>query len=152
MQDIILRSVSTGVYVLTAQHQGRANGSTVAWVSQVSFDPMLMMVSLANIRYSFDLVKKSGYFGLNVLGADQVETARHFGYKTAHETDKMEGLSYGTSEKGLPILDGVKAYIECRVVESFPAGDHTLFVGEVVAAESLKDDAQPLIFKQEDFF
>jgi flavin reductase (DIM6/NTAB) family NADH-FMN oxidoreductase RutF len=152
MQGTVLESIVTGVYVLTVQHQGQINGTTVAWVTPVAYDPMLVMVSLADIRVSHGLVKQSGYFGLNSLSTDQVEQARHFGFTTARDTNKFEGVGYSTSDSGIPVLDGVRAYIECRLVDSFPAGDHTMFVGEVVAAQSLNGEAEPLIFKQEDYF
>lgn len=152
MEETVLRSIVTGVYTLTAQNQGKVNGSTVAWVTPVSFDPLLVMVSLAKIRVSHDLVKQSGYFGLNVLSTEQVELARHFGFKTARDTDKLEGVNYSTSDNGLPILEGAAAYIECRVVNTYPAGEHTLFVGEVVSARTLDENADPLIFSQEDYF
>ncbi|MFH1091360.1 MAG: flavin reductase family protein [Pseudomonadota bacterium] len=151
MRDTVLKTITTGVYVLTAQNQEKMNGSAVTWVTPVSYDPLLIMVSLAGLRYSHELVKASGYFGLNVLSSDQVELARHFGLLTARETDKLAGIAFSTSEHGLPILDEARAYLECRVVGSYPAGDHTLFVGEVVSATMFRDAAQPLIFKQDDY-
>ncbi len=151
MQDTVLKAITTGVYVLTTQHQGKMNGSTVAWATPVSYDPLLVMVSLANLRVSHDLVQKSGYFCLNTLAEDKVETARHFGFKTARDTDKMAGIGYSTSPNGVPILDEAIAYIECRVVDSFPAGDHTLFIGEAVSAKIVRPDAKPLVFDQEDY-
>ena len=152
MQDNVLQSVVTGVYVITAQHQGRANGSTVAWVTPVSFDPPLVMVSLSELRVSHGLIKSSGYFGLNCLAEGQIDVAKHFGFKTARDVDKLEGISYSTSSQGLPILDDAWAFIECRVVESYPAGDHTLFLGEVISANVMKEGQKPLLFNQEDYF
>lgn len=152
MEDTVLKSITTGVYVLTAHSQGKVNGATVAWVSPVSFEPQLVMAALAGVRYSHELVKQSGYFGLNVLAKDQVELGKHFGFKSGRDTDKMSGISYETSENGLPILSDAAAYIECRVVSTYPAGEHTLFVGEVVETRTLKEGAELLIFRQEDFF
>ena len=152
MQETVLDSIVTGVYVLTAHHRGQMNGSTVAWVTPVSYDPLLVMVSLASLRVSHDLVKQSGYFGINVLGADQKELAHHFGFKTARDQDKLEGISFSASDHGIPILNDAHAFIECRVVDVFPAGEHSMFVGEVVSAEILNEDQTPLVFKQEDFF
>ena len=152
MQDTVMKSIVNGVYILTVQQQGRVNGATVAWVTQVSHDPLLIMVSLAGVRFSHDMVKQSGYFGLSVLSQDQVALARDFGFKTGRDTNKFEGVGYSASDQGLPILDDACAYIECRLVSTFPAGDHTLLVGEVVEARTLKDDARPLVFRKEDYF
>jgi len=152
MQDTVLNSIVTGVYVLTASHQGKINGSTMTWVTPVSYDPLLVMVSMADIRVSHGMVKQSGHFGLNVLSGDQLELARHFGFKSGRDTDKFEGIEYSTSENGLPVLKDACAYIECRVVNTYPAGDHTLFVGEVIEARTLKESVKPLIFDQKDFY
>lgn len=152
MQDKVLRSIVTGVYVLTTQHQGKVNGTTLAWATPVSYDPLLVMVCLAGIRVSHDMVKQSGYFGLNALAQDQLETARHFGFLSARDVNKFDGYNYSTSDHGLPILDGARAFIECRVINSFPAGDHTMFVGEVVSAQTMNEGAAPLIFEQDDYY
>ncbi|MEW5725683.1 MAG: flavin reductase family protein, partial [Thermodesulfobacteriota bacterium] len=77
--------------------------------------------------------------------------ARHFAFTTGRETDKFGGVPFTTSELGLPILEGARAYIECRVMDVYPAGDHSLFVGEVISAESL-NETEPLVFRQEDYF
>lgn len=152
MQDTVLRSMITGVYVLTAYNQGRINGTTVAWAVPVAYEPLLVMVSLAGIRVSHDMVKESGYFGLNALSRDQVELGRHFGFTTARETDKFSEVEFRTSDYGIPIIKGAHSFIECRVVDTFPAGDHTMFVGEVISANVLRDEGETLIFRQEDFF
>ncbi len=152
MQDTVFNSIVNGVYVLTAQHDGKTNGTTVAWVTPVSFEPLLVMVSLAGIRYSHELVKKSGYFGINVLGSGESEAAKHFGFNSGRDRNKFEGYNFSTSENGLPILEKAMAYIECRVVNSFPADEHTMFVGEVVEAKALKENDKPLIFRQGDYF
>ena len=99
MQDEVMRSMVSGVYVVTAQNQGKLNGATVTWATQVSFDPLLVMVALADVRVTHGLIKKSGYFGINVLGSEQLETARHFGFKTARDVDKMAGVTYTTNGK-----------------------------------------------------
>ena len=152
MEDVVLQAVTTGVYVLTAQHQGTVNGTSVAWVTPVSYEPTLIMVSLANVRVSHNLVSKSGYFGLNVLSPDQVELAKHFGFNTARDKDKLADVHYTSSNTGIPILEGAFAYIECRVINSYPAGEHTMFIGEVTDARIIREDVEPLVFNQDDFF
>ena len=152
MEEKLLTNITTGVYVLSAHHQGQRNGTTVTWVTPVSYDPLLVMVSLAKVRFSHDLVMNSGFFGLNVLLSEDVDLARHFAFITAREKDKLEGMDFGTSENGLPILNKAHSYIECRVVDHFPAGEHTMFVGEVVSVENMNEGDHLLVFHQEDFF
>jgi flavin reductase (DIM6/NTAB) family NADH-FMN oxidoreductase RutF len=66
--------------------------------------------------------------------------------------DKFAGLDYITAVTGSPILPQAYAYFDARVVDTFPAGDHTLFVGEVTAAKILRPEMHPLVFSKKDFF
>lgn len=152
MQDIVSKGISHGVYIVTMRTKDRINGMTAAWVSQVSLNPLILMVSIAPARYTHDLIKESGYFAINTLTEDQKDIARHFGFKSGRKTDKFKGLPYFDAPNGSPVLDGALAFFECRLIDTFNAGDHTLFVGEVVAARLLRDDKKPLIFHWEDYF
>jgi flavin reductase (DIM6/NTAB) family NADH-FMN oxidoreductase RutF len=150
--EIVFASLVQGVYVVTTRFKDRINGMTAAWVSQVSFNPLLVMVSIAPPRYSHDLIKESGVLAINVLTRDQVELGKRFGYKSGRQVDKFAGLDYTTAKTGAPILPQSYAYLDLKLVSTFPAGDHTLFVGEVVDAAILHPEAQPLIFQKSDFF
>ena len=125
---------------------------TASWVSQVSLKPLLVMVSIAPPRYTHTLIKESGIFAINVLTSDQVDLAKRFGYKSGRKIDKFAGLDDPTAATGAPILPQAYAYLDLKLVHTFPAGDHTLFVGEVVDAKILHPQSQPLVFKKSDFF
>jgi flavin reductase (DIM6/NTAB) family NADH-FMN oxidoreductase RutF len=152
MQDIAFSALVHGVYVITTRVGDRLNGMTAAWVSQVSLSPLLLMVSIAPARYSHELIQKSGIFAVNVLTQEQVDLGKRFGYQSGRRVDKFAGLDYTTAVTGAPILPQAHAYLDCKLVNTFPAGDHTLFVGEVVAARILNPGTKPLIFLKEDFF
>ncbi len=152
MQAIVFDALVHGVYVVTTRLEDVVNGMTAAWVSQVSLKPLLVMVSVAPSRYSHDLIKKSGIFAINVLDRDQADLGKRFGFKSGRQVDKFAGLSLTTGTTGAPILPQAYAYLELKLQETFPAGDHTLFVGEVVAAKVLHPQTQPLVFKKSDFF
>jgi flavin reductase (DIM6/NTAB) family NADH-FMN oxidoreductase RutF len=152
MQEVAFAALVHGVYVVTTRLGEKINGMTAAWVSQVSLHPLLVMVSIAPPRYSHDLIKESGVMAVNVLTSEQVELAKRFGYKSGRKVDKCAGLDWITAASGAPILPQAYAYLDLKLVSTFPAGDHTLFVGEVVEAKILHPQAQPLVFKKEDFF
>ncbi len=152
MQEVAFSGLVHGVYVVTTRLNDTINGMTAAWVSQVSLKPLLVMVSIAPPRYSHQLIKESGIFAINVLTSDQVELGKRFGYKSGRKVDKFAGLEYVTATTGAPILPQAYAYLDLKLVDTFPAGDHTLFVGEVVDAKVLHPQAQPLVFKKSDFF
>jgi len=152
VQDIVTKAISHGVYVVTVRTKEKINGMTAAWVSQVSLNPLMLMVSIAPARHTHNLIKESGYFAINALTEDQVNIARHFGSKSGRTVNKFEGQSYSDTPKGSPVLEGALAYFECKLMDTFKAGDHTLFIGEVVTAKLLRDDKKPLIFHWEDYF
>jgi flavin reductase (DIM6/NTAB) family NADH-FMN oxidoreductase RutF len=152
MQEVAFTALVHGVYVVTTRLGEKINGMTAAWVSQVSLNPLLVMVSIAPPRYSHTLIKESGIFAINVLTSEQSELAKRFGYKSGRKVDKFAGLDYVTAATGAPILPQAHAYLDLKLVHTYAAGDHTLFVGEVVAAKILHPQSHPLVFKKSDFF
>jgi flavin reductase (DIM6/NTAB) family NADH-FMN oxidoreductase RutF len=152
MQNIAFTALVHGVYVVTTRLGDRLNGMTASWVSQVSLSPLLLMVSIAPARYSHDLIKESGVFAINVLTADQVDLGKRFGFQSGRRVDKFAGLEYLAATTGSPILPQAYAFLDMKLVDTFPAGDHTLFVGEVLEAKILQPEKRPLIFSKKDFF
>ena len=152
MQEVAFTALVHGVYVVTSRLKDVVNGMTASWVAQVSLKPLLVMVSIAPSRYSHRLVQESGVFAVNVLADTQVELGKRFGYKSGRQVDKFAGLEWTTVATGAPILPQAYAYLDLKLRDTMTAGDHTLFVGEVVAAKVLHPEAQPLVFKKGDFF
>lgn len=152
MQDIVFSTINLGVYIVTTRDGEKVNGMTAAWVAQVSFDPLLIMVSIAPTRYSHGLIKNSGIFAINALTTEQIDLGKRFGYKSGRKIDKFAGLDYITATTGAPILPEAYAYLDLKLIHVYPAGDHDLFVGEVVAARIQHPEAEPLVFKKSDFF
>ncbi len=153
MKDIekAMRLITSGVYVVTTRLDSRANGLTVAWLSRASFSPPLISVSIGKTRFTHDLVKKSRVLAVNVLAEGQEDIARHFGFRSGREVDKFAGLETRTAITGSPILQGIAAYLDCRVVGEIEAGDHTIFVAEVVEGGT-EDGLKPLIYRRESYF
>ena len=152
MQQTITRAVPTGVWIVTVRNGEIINGMTAAWATQVSFKPSLVAVSIAPPRYTHGLIKESGYFCLNLLSEDQKKLADLFGFKSGRKVNKFKGLDIMNALKGSPVLKDAVAYVECEVKDVVTAGDHDLFIGEVVDAAELRKDAKPMIFRWEDFF
>ncbi len=152
MQDLITKTIPTGVSVVTVRSGDKINGMTAAWITQVSFKPAMIAVSIAPQRYTHGLIKESGYFCINALLVESKDVAKHFGFKSGRKTDKFKGMHYTNALKGSPVLESAYAYVECEVVHAYEAGDHTLFIGSVIDSAELKEDANPLIFRWNDFF
>ncbi len=134
-----LRAMSYGVYVVTSKAGDRVNGLTVAWASQVSLKPPMVAVAVDKRWYSHELLSRGEHFTVNVLADDQVPLGKHFGSSSGRTVDKLEGVGWKRGANGVPKLAGCRAWIECRKIESVSTGDHTLFIGEVVASELNED-------------
>ncbi len=151
-QQIITKGITQGVYVVTVRAKDKINGMTAAWVSQVSFKPAYLMVAIAPQRYTYGLIQESGYFCLNALKEGQIDLAKHFGFKSGRQEDKFQGIDFLSALKGSPVLKEAFAYYECEVVSTCEAGDHVLFIGEVVDCAIQDEAARPLIFRWDDYF
>jgi len=137
----ILGKMTYGIYVLTSAADQVVNGMIASWVSQVSYDPLLLMVAIHPNRYTHDLIKKNGYFALNVISKRQKEYLERF--KGPDPKLKFSFVEWKKEITGAPILIDCIGYMECKVKETYAPGNHTLFVAEVVAAE-FKSDETPL--------
>lgn len=142
----VFRRLSTGVYVIGAYHDGRSNAFAAAWISQVSFDPLLLALAVNPQNFSRSLLQQSGVFVINVLKKGQLDLARHFGTRSGRDVDKLAGQRWRTGELGAPILADAAAYLECRVLQILPAGDHELVLGRPIAGRVLDEGAEPMLY------
>jgi len=127
-----LEKMTYGIYVLTTSHNDRINGMIASWVSQVSYDPLLIQVAVHPNRYSHQLIEQSGCFALHVLGVEQSEYIGRF--KGSDPEGKFSSVSWKRGQTGCPILKDCIAFFELKVVEKHAPGNHTIFLGKVVAA------------------
>lgn len=146
-----MRLIASGVYVVTTRFEDRLNGLTVAWLSRASFSPPLVSVSVGKTRFTCELILRSRILAVNILAEGQEDLARHFGFNSGRQVDKFAGLKFRHALTGSPILEGVAAYLDCRVVGEMDAGDHTIFLGEAVEA-GVKEGIKPLIYHRESYF
>lgn len=130
-----LRMIPYGLYVLTGETKdGRVAAATVNWVTQVSFEPPLVVVGVKADSGTHAVIKEAGSFALNVLGKDQAATAYAFFKPAEREGDTIGGEAFRTGTTGAPILESCPAYVECKLTETLERADHSIFVGEVVDA------------------
>jgi 3-hydroxy-9,10-secoandrosta-1,3,5(10)-triene-9,17-dione monooxygenase reductase component len=122
----------TGVTVVTALDGDRPYGITVNALSSVSLQPPLVMVALDRRRFLTPVVRAGGRYAVNILGEDQQALSDCFaGAPVTPGREAFCGASWQPGPSGLPLLDGAIATLECTVVQTFSAGDHDLFIGEV---------------------
>lgn len=140
-----------GVYIISTKLGDKVNALTAAWVARASFVPPLITVSVGKTRYSHDMIAKSGVFAVNVLGPENINHGKHFGLKTGKKTDKFEGIDYDTKVTGSPILKDCISWLDCKVVGTHDAGDHTLFIGEVLDGGVIRE-GKALIYDRDSFY
>ncbi len=126
----------TGVAIVTTlDPSGRPCGLTVNAFCSVSLDPQLVLVCVERSADSHGCILDAGTFAVNVLDEDRGEVlSRRFAAWEVH--DKFEGVAYRSERSGAPVLDEAIAWLDCTVTQAVPAGDHTIFIGEVTAADA----------------
>jgi flavin reductase (DIM6/NTAB) family NADH-FMN oxidoreductase RutF len=135
-----LAKIPYGVSVVTMGRGGATveNGLTVSWMSQVSFDPPMLMVAVDKLHYSVDLLRSTKNFCVNLLGDDQLALAGQFSKQATTAEAKLEGVAQRPGDTGAAILTDSVAYFDCEVKSVVEAGDHLLVLGEVEGAAVLK--------------
>lgn len=126
------------VTVATVKMNGKVNAMTAAWAIPVSHRPALVVVHIAPQRYTHDLIMEAKEFGLSVLAEDQMDASQHAGTVSGRKVDKFEsGILKQKPSKVIdtPVLEGCAATMECKLEKAIVMGDHTIFVGRVVAME-----------------
>lgn len=127
-----LGKMTYGIYVLTSCHREEINGMIASWVSQVSYEPLLIMAAVHPNRYSHRLIEKSGSFALHVIDRRQQDYLARF--KGPDPKAKLASVQWQRGQTGCPILNDCLAYLECLVKAAYTPGNHTIYIGEVVAA------------------
>jgi flavin reductase (DIM6/NTAB) family NADH-FMN oxidoreductase RutF len=130
----VMGHFATGVTVVTAATPQGPVGMTANAVCSLSLEPLLLLVAFDNEARTLPVVRETGRFGVNVLAAGQEELARLFASKTP-EREKFAGVAH-TVNDGIPVIEGVLAWVGCRLERLVPAGDHTIGIGAVEAAEA----------------
>jgi flavin reductase (DIM6/NTAB) family NADH-FMN oxidoreductase RutF len=144
----LFRRLTNGLYVVGVALGDRRDAFTAAWVTQVSFQPLLLALSINPTHASYPILAEAGSFTVNVLRRGQVELARHFGTQSGREMDKLRGRRWGPGLGGAPILLDTAAYLECRVTARHPAGDHEVVLGRVVGGRVLDPSAAPMTYAE----
>ena len=143
----MLGHLATGVTVVTTwDAEGQPAGLTASSVTSVSLDPPLVLVCVAHTAQSYQALHAHGRFAINILHLEHEHLARRFATSTGG-AEKFEGTGYRPGALGLPILEDALAEIECTTEHVYPAGDHTIFVGRVEAADCRGDAGrEPLLY------
>ena len=145
LRDLMAR-FATGVSVVSARHGPLLAGMTANAIASISIDPPLMMASIARKAETHGAIIGAHAFAISVLAEDQEALAACFARPTtATKLTGFCGATWHEAETGSPILEGALAFFDCRLQERHDGGDHTIFIGEIVAA-GFREDAEPLLW------
>ena len=127
---VLFQRLTQGVYVVGVAHGETRNAFTAAWVMQVSYDPLLLALSINSNHSSYRLLKEGRSFSVNVLKKGQLDLADHYGRRAG--ADKLALTDWTNDRIGPPLLREGLAWFKCQVVSEHPVGDHVLVVGRVI--------------------
>lgn len=137
----VLRLFTYGLYVVTSQHGDRRDAFTANWLTQVSFTPPLLALSIENDAASLELIRGSGRFTVCVLESGRRELAGALGRPLRRAADKLDDLAWlpvepddETPAETPPAIADCLGYVHCAVRSETPAGDSTLLLARVYGA------------------
>lgn len=135
---------ATGVsVVMSKESDGSVQGMAANGITSVSLDPMLVLVCVDHSRNTYKRIRESGRFSINILNQSQTSVAEYY----AQRPEKRIGpppceLTFG--KNGSVKISGCLAFIDCLVHEEIVQGDHTIYIGKVIAITT--DEGKPLLF------
>jgi flavin reductase (DIM6/NTAB) family NADH-FMN oxidoreductase RutF len=127
-----LRTLTYGLYIVTVSAGSQRNAMPASWVSQVSYDPPRIMVAIKKTRRTHRMLTEAGAFGLMVVQKGKEEEFASFKIDDAQK--KFSGRSVAVADTGAPLLPDYLAVFDLKLVDTVDAGDHSLFIGEVLSA------------------
>lgn len=138
----VMGHFATGVTVITTcDEEGTPYGLTANAVTSVSLVPPLILICVDKSADTYPYFDRSKVFAVNILSDTQEALSRRF---ATSGIEKFEGIGFHRNAMGCAILDDAAGHLDCRIVQSFDAGDHTIYMGEVDTADA--NDVPPLLF------
>jgi len=147
--DEVFQLLDRPVWIITAAAGPRRGGLVATWVSQASLDVgrSVLLAAIAPTHFTAELILESQAFAAHLLTREQIEHAWRFGLGSGRQRDKLSGIEVTTAETGSPILPDVLAWLDCRVIKHYDAGDRLLFWADVLAGR--RTDGQPPLREHE---
>jgi len=142
-----LYKLGYGLYVVCSKKGDKLNGQIANTVFQVCSEPPVIAVALNKQNLTNEFVSASRVFTVSILSQDTpLSFIGGFGFKSGRDVDKLKGIGYKLGETGAPVvLDNALAYLEARVINQLDVITHTIFIGELVAADVIKE-GEPMTY------
>ena len=135
------RFASSVTVVTTRTEDGEPKGLTVSAFCSLSLEPPLVLICIEKNASLHQFLREGAHFAVNILSEEQELVSRRF---ASRDPSRFEGVGHKKGATGSPLLEDVIAHVECVVTASYPAGDHTIFIGQVEAAQTT--EGKPLAY------
>lgn len=144
----VFRDLSYGLYLVASADEGRMNGQVINTLIQVTSDPPRVAVIVNKNNYTHELIWKSRVFSASVLEeSTPMIFLGPFGFKSGRNIEKLSNVAFKPGVTGCPLItDHALSVLEAEVVEEIDLGSHTIFVGNVLSSEVLKQ-GNPITYK-----
>jgi flavin reductase (DIM6/NTAB) family NADH-FMN oxidoreductase RutF len=136
-------------FLITSRYKDKNNAMAANWVMPVSFNPFLVAVAIGKSRYTYELIKKSKYFGIAVPPYEMKDFVLACGSESGKNADKFEKYKIKFEIDDVPVIKGCDNLI-CKVVDEVEAGDHVIFIGEVIKIYEERK-GKKIVYTGEDF-
>lgn len=138
-----LHKLGYGMYVVTSKQGDRLNAQIDNTVFQITSEPPTVAVSINKSNLTHQFIQESRVFVAAVLRQDTpVSFVGHFGFKSGRDINKLEGVDYRIGKTGAPLVtENAVAYLEAEVIKEVDLGSHTIFIGSLVDADVISDEA-----------
>jgi flavin reductase (DIM6/NTAB) family NADH-FMN oxidoreductase RutF len=140
----LMRHWATGVTVVTTAGPDGPHGMTANSFTGVSLDPPLVLVCVDHRTRTHEHLQENEVFGIHILHAGQEELSQRCAGLLGDNGNRISDLPHRIGAHGAPLLEDCLTAIECRVKAAYEGGDHTIFVGEVLALEP--HEGEPLLY------
>ncbi len=141
----VFHNLSYGVYVVSTLDGTRPTGCIVNSVMQITSNPATFAVSVNHDNYTNSCIEKTGVFAISILTEQSnPDLIGIFGFQSGKDIDKFEQVESFVKE-GMPIVTDACGYIVCKVIQKMETNTHTVFLGEAIAADQLKEE-EPMTY------
>lgn len=142
-----LHRLGYGLYVVCSRKKDKFNGQIANTVFQVCSEPPVVAVAINKNNLTHEFITESGVFTASILSRDTpLSFIGHFGFKSGREIDKLKGINYKIGETQAPLVtDNTLAYLEAKVMQQVAVVTHTIFIGELIGADILRE-GEPMTY------
>ncbi|HAR62160.1 MAG: flavin reductase [Candidatus Margulisiibacteriota bacterium] len=147
MNALALYQINYGVYIVSSIKDGILNGQTANTVFQVTAKPPMLAISIHKENLTHEFITKSNLFSVSILEKETpTSLIGKFGFRSGREINKFEGINYLIGKTGVPIVtENTLAYLELEVANALDVGTHTLFLGNIVEGEIIRE-GEPMTY------